>query len=129
MVQKLLNFYNLDDRFMLDYLILLILLSVLGLKLSFNEWSWQIGNHCLAQCNSIIIYERRSGLQSQVLYVIPITPILGRLAFVPVCDTGTIPYSMPKQASTFLRAACNSKLNKADGNQWWYVDIFGQPVN
>ena len=54
----------------------------------------------LAQCESTIIYERR--LQSQVLYVIPITSILGRLALVPVGETG----------------------NGADENQWWYVNSF-----
>jgi hypothetical protein len=42
----------------------------------------------LAQCESTIIYERR--LQFQVRYVIPITSILGRLALVPVGETGTI---------------------------------------
>ncbi len=76
----------------------------------------------LAQCKSTIIYERR--LQSQELYVIPITSILGRLVLVPVGDTGTIPYSMRQVASTFPGAACNSKPNGADGNQWWYVNTF-----
>ncbi len=74
----------------------------------------------LAQCESTIINERR--LQSQVLYIIPITSILGRLALVPV----TIPYSMRKEASTFPGAACNSKPNGADGNRWWYVNSFAQ---
>ena len=76
----------------------------------------------LAQCESTIIYERR--LQSQVMYVIPITSILGRLALVPVGETGTIPYSMRKEASSFKGAACDSKLNGADGNRWWYVNTF-----
>ncbi len=53
----------------------------------------------LAQCVSTIIYKRR--LQSQVLYVIPITAILGRLALVRVGDTGTIPYSMRQEATPF----------------------------
>jgi len=84
----------------------------------------------LAQCESTIIYERRLqsqvlyGLQSQVLYVIPITSILGRLALVPVGETGTIPYSMRKEAISFPGAACDSKLNGADGNRWWYVNTF-----
>ncbi len=76
----------------------------------------------LAKCESTIIYERR--LQSQVMYVIPITSILGRLALVPVGETGTIPYSMRKEASSFPGAACDSKLKGADGNQWWYVNTF-----
>ncbi len=76
----------------------------------------------LAQWESTIIYERR--LQSQVLYVIPITSVLGRLALVPVGKTGTILYSMRKEASTFPGAACNSKPNGADRNRWWYVNSF-----
>jgi hypothetical protein len=76
----------------------------------------------LAQCESTIMNERR--LQSQVLYVIPITSILGRLVLVPVGVT--IPYSMRKEASTFPGAACDSKLNGADGIRWWYVNSFAQ---
>ena len=74
----------------------------------------------LPQCESTIIYERR--LRSQVLYVILITSILGRLALVPMGETGTILYSMCKEASTFPGAACDSKPNGADGNRWWYVN-------
>jgi hypothetical protein len=48
--------------------------------------------------------------------------ILGRLALVPVGETGTIPYSMRKEATSFKGAACDSKLNGADGNRWWYVN-------
>ena len=33
-------------------------------------------------------------MQSQVLYVVPITSVLGRLPVVPVGTTGTMPYSM-----------------------------------
>jgi hypothetical protein len=92
------------------------LLSVIGFKLSFNEWS------LLGLCESTIIYELR--LQSQALYFIPITTILGRLALVSVGGTCTISYSMRKETSTFPGAACDSKLNSADGNQWWYVNTF-----
>jgi hypothetical protein len=56
------------------------------------------------------------------LHVLPINSILGRLALVPVGDTGTIPYSMLQEASTFQGAACISKPNAADGNQWWYIN-------
>ncbi len=79
----------------------------------------------LAQCESTNIYKRC--LQSQVLYVIPITSLfkLGRLVrLVPVGETGTIPYCMRKVASTVAGAACNSKPNGADGNRWWYVTSF-----
>jgi hypothetical protein len=76
----------------------------------------------LAGWSPFVIYERR--LQSQVMYVIPITSILGRLALVPVGETGPIPYSMRKEASSFPGAACDSKLKGADGNRWWYVNTF-----
>jgi len=46
----------------------------------------------LDKCGLKIIYERR--MQLQVLYVVPITSILGRLALVPVGDTDTIPFFM-----------------------------------
>ena len=39
-----------------------------------------------------MLYERRQN--KQVLYVIPISSILGKLPLVPVGDTGTIPFSM-----------------------------------
>jgi hypothetical protein len=74
----------------------------------------------LAQCESTIINERR--LQSQVLYVIPITSILGRLALVPV----TILYCIRKEASAFQGAACDSQPNGVYGNRWWYVISFAQ---
>jgi hypothetical protein len=48
----------------------------------------------LDQCDSKIVFERH--MQSQVLYVVPITSILGRLALIPVGDTGTIPFTMRK---------------------------------
>ncbi len=43
-------------------------------------------------CQSTIVYERRES--AQVLYVIPVSSILGRLSLVPVSNTGTIPYEM-----------------------------------
>jgi len=46
----------------------------------------------LDQANGTMLYERRQN--KQVLYVIPISPILGKLPLVPVGDTGTIPFSM-----------------------------------
>jgi hypothetical protein len=49
---------------------------------------------------------------------------MGRLALVPLGETGTIPYSMRKEASTFPEAACDSKPNGACGNRWWYVNSF-----
>ena len=54
-------------------------------------------------------------MQSQVLYVVPITSILGRLALVPVGATGTIPFSMRKETGYFPGASCDSKKGAGDG--------------
>jgi hypothetical protein len=76
----------------------------------------------LDKCDSKIIYQRRT--QSQVLYVVPITSILGRLALMPVGDTGTIPFSMrnEKLEPDFSGAICDSKKGVGDGNRWWYIN-------
>ena len=52
-----------------------------------------------------IIYERRE--QAQVLYVIPVSSILGRLPVVPVGEKGTIPYDMRRESSDFPGASCD----------------------
>ena len=46
------------------------------------------------KCQSAIVYERRE--QSQILYVIPVSSILGRLPLIPVGQTGTIPFEMSR---------------------------------
>ncbi len=53
----------------------------------------------LDACQSTIVYERSES--KQVLYVIPVSSILGRLPLVPVGNTGTIPYEMRREASDF----------------------------
>ena len=58
-------------------------------------------------------------MQSQVLYVVPITSILGRLGLVPVGETGTIPFSMRKEKRYYHDpgASCDSKKDAGDGNR------------
>ena len=74
----------------------------------------------LARVNSTIIYERK--INKQVLYVLPITSILGKLPVVPVGDTGTIPHSMRGESADFDGASCDSKPGEGDGCRWWYVN-------
>jgi hypothetical protein len=76
----------------------------------------------LDQCDSTIIYEGK--MQSQVLYVVPITSVLGRLPVVPVGATGTIPHSMRKEGNTFPGASCDTKKDAADGCRWWYINTW-----
>ncbi len=63
----------------------------------------------LDQCYSTIIYERhmQSLVVLLVLYVIPVTSILGRLALVPISETGTtgVLFSMHKETTDFPGAA------------------------
>ena len=74
----------------------------------------------LDKCDSKIVFERR--MQSQVLYVVPITSILGRLALVPVGDTGTIPFNMRMESKDFEGASCDTKMGAGDGSRWWYIN-------
>jgi hypothetical protein len=67
----------------------------------------------LDKCDSKIIYERR--MQSLVLYVVPISSILGRLALVSVGDTGTIPFSMCHEKPDFDGATCDSRMALVTG--------------
>ena len=72
------------------------------------------------KCQSAIVYERRE--QAQVLYVIPVSSILGRLPLVPVGATGTIPFDMRKESADFPGAACDETKDGCDGCRWWYVN-------
>ena len=67
----------------------------------------------LDQCQSAIVYERRE--TKQVLYVIPVSSILGRLPLVPVGATGTIPFAMRRESDDFPGAFCDKSENSGDG--------------
>ncbi len=71
-------------------------------------------------CQSAIVYERRE--QAQVLYVIPVSSILGRLPLVPVGATGTIPFAMRRESADFPGAFCDKSANGGDGCRWSYVN-------
>ena len=74
----------------------------------------------VSNCQSTIVYERRE--QAQVLYVIPVSSILGRLPLVPVGATGTIPFAMRRETADFPGAFCDKSANSGDGCRWWYVN-------
>jgi hypothetical protein len=59
----------------------------------------------LIACQSTLVYERREAVQ--VLYVIPVSSVLGRLPFVPVGNAGTIPYEMRSESANFPGAYCD----------------------
>jgi hypothetical protein len=70
-------------------------------------------------CNRLRLGTRE---QAQVLFVIPVSSILGRLPFVPVGATGTIPFAMRREAADFPGAFCDKSANSGDGCWWWYVN-------
>lgn len=74
----------------------------------------------LGKVDSKMIYERKPS--NQVLYVLPITHILGKLPLVPIGDTGTIPHSMRGESAELPGALCDSEPGKGDGCRWWYVN-------
>jgi hypothetical protein len=76
----------------------------------------------LNDCQSVIIYERRVGLE--VFYVFPIECILGKLPVVQVGDTGNIPFSMRRSAADFIDADFDSAEGAGDGSRWWYVNTW-----
>jgi hypothetical protein len=80
----------------------------------FTEWLDNIG--------SKLVYERKEN--QQVLYVVPITSILGRLDIVPGGDNGTIPFSMSSESALYLGATCDSRNGAGDGSRWWYVNTW-----
>ena len=69
-----------------------------------------------------MLYERKQN--QQVLYVIPISSILGKLPLIPVGDTGTIPFSMrdSDKLHEVDEASCDTKPGEGDRCRLWYVN-------
>ncbi len=63
-------------------------------------------------------------MQSQVLYVVPVSSIVGRIPVVHVGETGTIPFDMSKKAEDFPDASFDYKkrAGHGDGSSWWYIN-------
>jgi hypothetical protein len=89
---------------------ILHILHILYILICLSTSAW------LDQCQSAILYERCE--QAQVLYVIPVSSVLGRLPLVPVGATGTIPFAMCREAADFPGAFCDKSANSGDGCRW-----------
>ena len=69
-----------------------------------------------------MIHEREGG-DREVLYVIPVESILGKLPVVPVGDTGIIPHTMcAERARDLVGARCDREMGKGVGIRWWFVN-------
>ncbi len=53
----------------------------------------------------------------QVVYVLPVETILGKLPVVPIGDKGTIPFAMRQNARDFVDMAFDTK--QGSGDRWW----------
>ena len=73
----------------------------------------------LNACQSAIVYERSES--AQVLYVILVSSVLGRLPLVQVGNTGTIPYEMRRESAYFPGAYCNKTKDGKNVCRWWYI--------
>jgi hypothetical protein len=104
------------------YVFIQHILHILHILIYLSTSAW------LAQCQSTIIYQRRE--QAQVLYVIPVSSILGRLPLVPVGATGTIPFAMRRETADFPGAFkfCDKSANGGDGCRWWYVNSWARAL-
>ena len=97
--------------------------SVYSTYYTYFAYSGSLSDCCTAwldACQSTIVYERRES--SQVLYVIPVSSILGRLPLVPVGNTGTIPYEMQRESANFEGSSCDKTKKGKDGCRWWNVN-------
>ncbi len=76
----------------------------------------------MPDCRSRLVYELKR--DSQVLYVLPVESVLGKLPVVPIGDTGTIPFAMRQNARDFADAAFDNSEGSGDGSRWWYIDTW-----
>ena len=75
----------------------------------------------ITKCGSRLIYEQLPG--KEILYVIPISSILGKLPTVRAGDTGTIPHRY-RGTNRFNRhiARADSSPGSGDGSPMYFVN-------
>ena len=57
-----------------------------------------------------------------VLYIIPGTDILGRLALVPYSEHGTIPYDWRNLARYYPQGECDGQNRPGSGSKLYYIN-------
>ncbi len=92
------------------------ILHILHILICLSTSAW------LDQCRSAIVYERREHAQLEVLYVIQVSSILGRLPLVSMGATGTTPFAMQREWADFPGAFCDKSANSGHGCRWWYMN-------
>ena len=60
-----------------------------------------------------------------VVYVVPISHILGRLPLVPAGDTGTIPHSIrDRKAACYEHGLCDRDGEPGSGSSLFYINLW-----
>ena len=57
-----------------------------------------------------------------VIYIVPVTSILGRLALVPVGEHGTIPASLRNNKNYFSHGECDRDGRPGTGSKLFYIN-------
>ena len=57
-----------------------------------------------------------------IVYIIPVTDILGRLALVPYGEHGTIPYDWRNLARYYPRGECDGQNRPGSGSKLYYIN-------
>ena len=60
-------------------------------------------------------------LPQPVVYIVPVTDILGRLALVPYGETGTIPYDWRDLARFYPKGVCDRQGTPGSGSKLFYI--------
>jgi hypothetical protein len=58
-----------------------------------------------------------------VIYIVPFTSILGRLALIPVGDHGTIPVAMSNRKREVF-GKCDENGRPGPGSKMYYINLF-----
>ena len=57
-----------------------------------------------------------------IVYIVPVTDILGRLALVPYGEHGTIPYDWRNLARYYPRGECDGQNRPGSGSKLYYIN-------
>ncbi len=66
-------------------------------------------------CQSTTVYRDKCNETAQVLYVIPVSSILGLIPLVQVGKTGTILFDKQQESANFLSAVCDRTKKSSNG--------------
>ncbi len=78
------------------------------------EWWWEV-----AYAGTKLLFQPA---QQPIVYIAPVTDILGRLALVPYGEHGTIPHGWRALACHYPRGECDHQDRPGSGSKLYYID-------